>query len=43
MQNLLEEMMDVVEFGEKRKEGVEVCETVGDEILCIIVRIEAPY
>eukprot|EP00090_Calanus_glacialis_P013101 TRINITY_DN21726_c0_g1_i3.p1 TRINITY_DN21726_c0_g1~~TRINITY_DN21726_c0_g1_i3.p1 ORF type:complete len:2006 (+),score=827.87 TRINITY_DN21726_c0_g1_i3:94-6111(+) len=34
VQNLVEEMMDIVECGEKGEEGVEICETIVDEILC---------
>ena len=34
VQNLVGEMMDIVECGEKGEEGVEICETIVDEILC---------
>ena len=34
VQNLVEEMMDIVECGEKGEEGEEICETIVDEILC---------
>ena len=34
IQNLVEEMRDIVECGEKGEEGVEICETIVGEILC---------
>ena len=34
VQNLVEEMMDIIEFGEKGEEGAEICDTIIDEMLC---------